>query len=47
MFLNEVALGKEHHILEDDSTLREPPKGYDSIVAKGWTEPGQYTLKYR
>jgi hypothetical protein len=43
MFLNEVALGKEHHISEDDSTLRAPPKGYDSIVAKGWTEPGQCT----
>jgi len=39
MFLNEVALGKEHIITQDDSSLREAPKGFDSIVAKGWTEP--------
>jgi hypothetical protein len=42
MFLNEVALGKEHHITKDDSSLTTPPKGYDSIVAKGWTEPGKF-----
>ena len=34
MFLVEAALGKEKHILHDDHTLREAPKGYDSIVAK-------------
>jgi len=39
MFLNEVVLGKEHHILQDDSSLRAAPDGYDSIIAKGWTEP--------
>jgi len=39
MFLNEVALGKEHHINQDDSSLTKPPAGYDSIIAKGWTEP--------
>ncbi|KAM8930240.1 protein mono-ADP-ribosyltransferase PARP3 [Pelodytes ibericus] len=39
MFLNEVALGKEHHITRDDSSLRSPPKGYDSVVARGITEP--------
>lgn len=39
MFLNEVALGKEHHITMDDSSLRIAPKGFDSIVAKGRTEP--------
>ncbi|KAM4722041.1 protein mono-ADP-ribosyltransferase PARP3 [Rhinophrynus dorsalis] len=39
MFLNEVALGKEHHITRDDSSLRCPPKGYDSVVARGLTEP--------
>jgi len=39
MFLSEVALGKEHHILQDDCTLRTPPSGYDSIVARGHTEP--------
>ena len=40
MFLTEVALGKEHHIDRDDSSLRAAPKGYDCVVAKGWTEPG-------
>jgi len=39
MFLNEVALGKEHHILNDDWTLRKPPSGFDSIIALGRTEP--------
>jgi poly [ADP-ribose] polymerase len=39
MFLNEVALGKQHIINKDDSSLRVAPKGFDSIVAKGWTEP--------
>ncbi|XP_053577093.1 protein mono-ADP-ribosyltransferase PARP3 [Bombina bombina] len=39
MFLNEVALGKEHHITRDDSSLRSAPKGYDSVVATGLTEP--------
>jgi poly [ADP-ribose] polymerase 2/3/4 len=39
MFLNEVALGKEHHITRDDSSLIRPPKGYDSVVAQGNTEP--------
>lgn len=44
MFLNEVVLGKEHHITRDDWTLTAPPVGYDSIVAKGRTEPGIYTI---
>ncbi|OCT85690.1 poly(ADP-ribose) polymerase family member 3 L homeolog isoform X1 [Xenopus laevis] len=39
MFLNEVALGKEHHITMDDCSLKSPPKGYDSVVARGCTEP--------
>lgn len=39
MFLAEVALGKEHHITMDDWRLTHPPKGYDSIVAKGSGEP--------
>ncbi|KAM4022525.1 LOW QUALITY PROTEIN: protein mono-ADP-ribosyltransferase PARP3 [Anomaloglossus baeobatrachus] len=39
MFLNEVALGKEHHITHDDSSLKAAPKGYDSVVARGITEP--------
>ena len=40
MFLNEVALGKEHHILRDDWTITAPPSGCDCVVAKGRTEPG-------
>lgn len=39
MFLVEAALGKEHHITRDDSSLRAAPKGFDSIVAKGYGEP--------
>jgi len=39
MFLNEVAIGKQHVINKDDSSLRCAPKGFDSIIAKGWTEP--------
>ena len=45
MFLNEVVLGKENHITVDDSSLVAPPSGYDSVVAKGHTEPGELTLK--
>ena len=41
MFLNEVALGKEHRITRDDPSLVEPPNGYDCVVAKGLTEPGK------
>jgi len=39
MFLAEVALGKEHSITADDHSLTKAPKGYDSIVARGHTEP--------
>ncbi|XP_078517282.1 protein mono-ADP-ribosyltransferase PARP3 isoform X2 [Lissotriton helveticus] len=39
MFLNEVALGKEHHITRDDSSLCAAPKGFDSVVARGHCEP--------
>uniref|UniRef100_A0A6P8P0U4 Poly [ADP-ribose] polymerase n=1 Tax=Geotrypetes seraphini TaxID=260995 RepID=A0A6P8P0U4_GEOSA len=39
MFLNEVALGKELHITRDDPSLCGAPAGYDSVVARGWTEP--------
>ena len=48
MFLNEAALGKEHHITMDDRTLRAAPKGYDCVVAKGRTEPGEspYLILY-
>jgi len=49
MFLNEVALGKEHEIDADDSSLVTAPKGYDSIVARGWVEPDpkeEITVKF-
>ncbi|XP_062503131.1 protein mono-ADP-ribosyltransferase PARP3-like isoform X2 [Corticium candelabrum] len=39
MFLAQVALGKEHSITMDDWTLTAPPSGFDSIVARGRTEP--------
>jgi len=39
MFLTEVALGKEHHITMDDSSLKSPPKGFDCVIAQGHTEP--------
>ena len=44
MFLNEVALGKEHHITVDDWQLKAPPSGYDCIIAKGHTEPGKFEI---
>lgn len=39
MFLNEVALGKEYTITKDDCSLKKPPAGYDSVVARGTVEP--------
>ncbi|XP_038666754.1 protein mono-ADP-ribosyltransferase PARP3 [Scyliorhinus canicula] len=39
MFLTEVALGKEHSIFQDNSGLKSAPKGCDSVVARGTTEP--------
>src|SRR5262249_45158746 len=39
MFLAEAALGKEHTITRDDSSLKAAPKGCDCIVARGHTEP--------
>ncbi|KAJ8361169.1 hypothetical protein SKAU_G00176940 [Synaphobranchus kaupii] len=39
MFLNEVALGKEHTIIRDNCSLQKPPNGYDSVVARGQVEP--------
>lgn len=41
MFLGEVALGKEHHITIDDPNLKSPPPGFDSVIARGQTEPGE------
>lgn len=39
MFLGEVALGREHHITMDDPSLKQPPPGFDSVIARGRTEP--------
>lgn len=39
MFLAEAALGQEHSITQDDSSLTKAPKGYHSIVARGQKEP--------
>ncbi|XP_054991926.1 protein mono-ADP-ribosyltransferase PARP3 [Sorex araneus] len=39
MFLGEVALGREHHITVDEPNLTEPPSGFDSVIARGHTEP--------
>ncbi|XP_074528212.1 protein mono-ADP-ribosyltransferase PARP3 [Halichoeres trimaculatus] len=39
MFLNEVALGKEHTITRDNSSLKKAPSGSDSVVARGSVEP--------
>jgi poly [ADP-ribose] polymerase 2/3/4 len=49
MFLTEVALGTEHSITKDDSSLKAAPKGFDSIVARGQNEPDpkhDITFKY-
>lgn len=46
MFLNEVALGKEHHITRDDSSLTKPPSGFDCVIAKGQTEPGKILISH-
>lgn len=39
MFLAEVALGREHHITINEPSLKQPPPGFDSVVARGHTEP--------
>jgi len=39
MFLVEAALGTEKEIFQDDSSLVEAPKGFDSIVARGRQSP--------
>ncbi|XP_012504826.1 PREDICTED: poly [ADP-ribose] polymerase 3 [Propithecus coquereli] len=39
MFLGEVALGKEHHITMDEPNLIHPLPGFDSVIARGLTEP--------
>jgi poly [ADP-ribose] polymerase len=42
MFLVEGALGKEHQILTDDWTLKKPPAGFNSVVARGNVEPDPF-----
>ncbi|KAF0880886.1 protein mono-ADP-ribosyltransferase PARP3 isoform X1 [Crocuta crocuta] len=39
MFLGEVALGREYHITIDDPSLKQPPPGFNSVIARGHTEP--------
>ncbi|RXG56805.1 Poly [ADP-ribose] polymerase 3 [Armadillidium vulgare] len=39
MFLTEVALGKMKFITSVDCSLTSAPDGYDSIVARGQSEP--------
>lgn len=39
MFLNEAALGREHIIKANDSSLKEAPNGCDCVIAKGNQEP--------
>nr|XP_020729878.1 poly [ADP-ribose] polymerase 3 [Odocoileus virginianus texanus]XP_020729879.1 poly [ADP-ribose] polymerase 3 [Odocoileus virginianus texanus]XP_020729880.1 poly [ADP-ribose] polymerase 3 [Odocoileus virginianus texanus]XP_020729881.1 poly [ADP-ribose] polymerase 3 [Odocoileus virginianus texanus]XP_020729882.1 poly [ADP-ribose] polymerase 3 [Odocoileus virginianus texanus] len=39
MFLGEVALGREYHITIDEPSLKQPPSGFDSVIARGHTEP--------
>ena len=46
MFLNEVAIGKEHRITQDDSSLRAAPSGFDSVLACGQQEPGRIELNF-
>lgn len=41
MFLCEVALGKENTITRDNPSLKKPPAGFDSVVARGSVEPGR------
>ncbi|KAG5197690.1 hypothetical protein JEQ12_008419 [Ovis aries] len=40
MFLGEVALGREYQITVDKPSLKQPPSGFDSVIAHGHTEPG-------
>ena len=46
MFLNEVALGKEKYITQGDSSIKQAPPGFDSVVAKGNREPSEPSVLY-
>ena len=39
MFLVEAALGEPHEILQDEPGLVAAPPGFDSVLAKGRTQP--------
>ncbi|KAB0389279.1 hypothetical protein E2I00_019030 [Balaenoptera physalus] len=39
MFLGEVALGREYHITIYEPSLKQPSPGFDSVIARGHTEP--------
>ena len=39
MFLNEVAIGRQKEIKQDNSSLVAAPPGFDSVLAMGDTEP--------
>lgn len=41
MFLVEVALGKEKSISQCDPSLTQPPPGFNCVVARGSSEPGE------
>lgn len=43
MFLNEVCLGREYTIQQDNPRLTCPPARYDSVVARGRMEPGMWS----
>lgn len=47
MFLNEVVLGKEHSITLDNPSLKSAPKGFDSVIARGCTEPGKLLYSFK
>jgi hypothetical protein len=34
-------LGKEHTITADNPSFKKPPAHFDSVVARGQTEPGR------
>lgn len=41
MFLGEVAVGREYRIAVYEPSLKQPPPGFDSVITRGHTEPGE------
>ncbi len=41
-----MALGREHTITADNSSLKKPPANFDSVVARGQTEPGLHLFVF-